>query len=96
MGGAPRNDCAAHEIEEADRAQSSLSARFMRLPLWAARGEVAVTLVHPPVTQTPERGGRAKRMFRCRGRGAIVRLQVSEQTLHSMTADFKEAAGETI
>ena len=72
------------EIEERTGRNISIGAVYATLERLEAKGYVSSSTGHP----TPERGGRAKRMFRVEAAGNRA-LQVSEQTLHSMTADSK-------
>jgi PadR family transcriptional regulator PadR len=72
------------EIEERTGRNISIGAVYATLERLEAKGYVSSSTGDP----TPERGGRAKRMFRVEAAGDRA-LQVSEQTLHSMTADSK-------
>jgi PadR family transcriptional regulator PadR len=72
------------EIEERTGRNISIGAVYATLERLEAKGYVSSSTGDP----TPERGGRAKRMFRVEAAGSRA-LQVSEQTLHSMTADSK-------
>jgi PadR family transcriptional regulator PadR len=72
------------EIEERTGRNISIGAVYATLERLEAKGYVSSSTGDP----TPERGGRAKRMFRVEAAGNRA-LQVSEQTLHSMTADSK-------
>jgi len=72
------------EIEERTGRNISIGAVYATLERLEAKGYVCSSTGDP----TPERGGRAKRMFRVEAAGNRA-LQVSEQTLHSMTADSK-------
>jgi PadR family transcriptional regulator, regulatory protein PadR len=72
------------EIEERTGRNISIGAVYATLDRLEAKGYVSSSTGDP----TPERGGRAKRMFRVQAAGNRA-LQVSEQTLHNMTADSK-------
>ncbi len=72
------------EIEERTGRNISIGAVYATLERLEAKGYVSSSTGDP----TPERGGRAKRMFRLEAAGNRA-LQISEQTLHSMTADLK-------
>lgn len=72
------------EIEERTGRNISIGAVYATLERLEAKGYVSSSTGDP----TPERGGRAKRMFRVEAAGNRA-LQISEQTLHSMTADSK-------
>jgi DNA-binding PadR family transcriptional regulator len=70
------------EIEERTGRNISIGAVYATLERLEAKGYVSSSTGDP----TPERGGRAKRIFRVEAAGNRA-LQVSEQTLRSMTAD---------
>ena len=72
------------EIEQRTGRNISIGAVYATLERLEAKKYVSSSTGDP----TPERGGRAKRMFRVEAAGNRA-LQVSEQTLHSMTADLK-------
>jgi PadR family transcriptional regulator, regulatory protein PadR len=72
------------EIEERTGRNISIGAVYATLERLEAKGYVSSSTGDP----TPERGGRAKRMFRVEAAGNRA-LRVSEQTLHSMAADSK-------
>lgn len=72
------------EIEERTGRNISIGAVYATLERLEAKGYVSSSTGDP----TPERGGRAKRLFRVEAAGNRA-LQISEQTLHSMTADSK-------
>ena len=72
------------EIEERTGRNISIGAAYATLERLEAKGYVSSSTGDP----TPERGGRAKRLFRVEAAGKRA-LQISEQTLHSMTADSK-------
>lgn len=72
------------EIEERTGRNISIGAVYATLERLEAKGYVSSSTGDP----TPERGGRAKRLFRVEAAGKRA-LQISEQTLHSMTADSK-------
>jgi DNA-binding PadR family transcriptional regulator len=72
------------EIEERTGRNISIGAVYATLERLEAKGYVSSSTGDP----TPERGGRAKRMFRVEAAGNRA-LQVSEQTLRSMTVDSK-------
>lgn len=72
------------EIEERTGRNISIGAVYATLERLEAKGYVSSSTGDP----TPERGGRAKRLFRVEAAGKRA-LQISEQTLHSMTAHSK-------
>jgi PadR family transcriptional regulator PadR len=72
------------EIEERTGRNISIGAVYATLERLEAKGYVSSSTGDP----TPERGGRAKRVFRVEAAGNRA-LKVSEQTLHNMTADPK-------
>jgi PadR family transcriptional regulator, regulatory protein PadR len=72
------------EIEERTGRNISIGAVYATLERLEAKGYVGSFTGDP----TPERGGRAKRVFRIEGAGKRA-LQVSEQTIRSMSAGFK-------
>jgi PadR family transcriptional regulator PadR len=78
------------EIEERTGRNISIGAVYATLERLEAKGYVSSIASEP----TPERGGRAKRLFRVETAGNRA-LQVSEQTLRSMTAGL-ESRWETI
>jgi PadR family transcriptional regulator PadR len=69
------------EIEERIGRNISIGAVYATLERLEAKGFVSSFTGEP----TPERGGRAKRMFRLEAAGKRA-LQVSEQTIRNMTA----------
>jgi PadR family transcriptional regulator PadR len=69
------------EIEERTGRNISIGAVYATLERLEAKGYVSSSTGEP----TPERGGRAKRLFRLESAGSRA-LQVSEQTIRSMTA----------
>jgi PadR family transcriptional regulator, regulatory protein PadR len=72
------------EIEERVGRNVSIGAVYATLERLETKGYVSSFTGEP----TPERGGRAKRMFRLEAAGKRA-LQVSEQTIRSMTAGLK-------
>jgi PadR family transcriptional regulator, regulatory protein PadR len=70
-----------HEIEERTGRNISIGAVYATLERLETKGYVSSSIGEP----TPERGGRAKRLFRLQAMGRRA-LQVSEQTIRSMTA----------
>ncbi len=72
------------EIEQRTGRNISIGAVYATLERLEAKGYVSSSTGDP----TPERGGRAKRMFRVEAAGNRA-LQISQQTLNSMTADLK-------
>ncbi len=72
------------EIEERTGRNISIGAVYATLERLEAKRYVSSSTGDP----TPERGGRAKRMFRVEAAGNRA-LQISQQTLNSMTADLK-------
>jgi len=72
------------EIEERTGRNISIGAVYATLERLEAKGYVSSFTGEP----TPERGGRAKRLFRVEAAGKRA-LQVSEQTLRSMTAGLE-------
>ena len=69
------------EIEERTGRNVSIGAVYATLERLETKGYVSSSIGEP----TPERGGRAKRLFRLQAAGRLA-LQVSEQTIRSMTA----------
>ncbi len=86
-----RFDDAAHgmivrrEIEERTGRNISIGAVYATLERLEAKGYVSSFTGEP----TAQRGGRAKRLFRLEAAGKRA-LRISEQTIHSMTADLKD------
>jgi PadR family transcriptional regulator PadR len=72
------------EIEQRTGRNISIGAVYATLERLEAKRYVSSSTGDP----TPERGGRAKRLFRVEAAGNRA-LQISEQTLQSMTADSK-------
>ena len=72
------------EIEERIGRNISIGAVYATLERLEAKGYVSSFTGEP----TPERGGRAKRLFRFETAGKQA-LQVSEQTIRNMTAGLK-------
>jgi PadR family transcriptional regulator, regulatory protein PadR len=72
------------EIEDRTGRNISIGAVYATLERLEAKGYVSSSTGDP----TPERGGRAKRLFRVEAAGKRA-LQISEQTLQSLTADLK-------
>jgi PadR family transcriptional regulator PadR len=72
------------EIEERTDRNISIGAVYATLERLEAKGYVSSVTSEP----TPERGGRAKRLFRVEAAGKRA-LQVSEQTLRSMKAGLE-------
>ena len=72
------------EIEQRTGRNISIGAVYATLERLEAKRYVSSSTGDP----TPERGGKAKRLFRVEAAGNRA-LQISEQTLHSMTADSK-------
>jgi PadR family transcriptional regulator PadR len=72
------------EIEDRTGRNISIGAVYATLERLEAKGYVSSFTGEP----TPERGGRAKRLFRVESAGKRA-LQISEQTIRSMTADLK-------
>ncbi|MFZ0201202.1 MAG: helix-turn-helix transcriptional regulator [Candidatus Sulfotelmatobacter sp.] len=73
------------EIEKRTGRNISIGAVYATLERLEAKGYVSSLTGEP----TPERGGRAKRMFRVETAGKRA-LEVSEQTIRSMTAGLKD------
>ena len=76
------------EIEQRTGRSISIGAVYATLERLEAKGYVSSFRGEP----TPERGGRAKRMFRVEAAGRRA-LQVSEQTIRNMTAGLKDRWG---
>jgi len=72
------------EIEERIGRNISIGAIYATLERLEAKRYVSSTIGEP----TPERGGRAKRLFRVEAAGKRA-LQISEQTIRSMTAGLR-------
>lgn len=73
------------EIEERTGRNISIGAVYATLERLEAKGYVSSFTGAP----TRERGGRAKRMFRVESAGKRA-LQISEQTIRSLSAGLKE------
>jgi len=73
------------EIEERTGRNISIGAVYATLERLEAKGYVSSFTGEP----TAQRGGRAKRLFRVEAAGKRA-LQVSEQTIRSMTAGLKD------
>jgi PadR family transcriptional regulator PadR len=73
------------EIEERTGRNISIGAVYATLERLEAKGYVSSFTGEP----TPQRGGRAKRLFRVEAAGKRA-LEVSEQTIRSMTAGLKD------
>src|SRR5579864_99849 len=76
------------EIEERTGRSISIGAVYATLERLEAKGYVSSFTGEP----TPERGGRAKRLFRVEAAGKRA-LQISEQTFRSMTVGLKSHWG---
>jgi PadR family transcriptional regulator len=91
-----RRDGTAHgmvirrEIEERTGRDISIGAVYATLERLEAKGYVSSFTGEP----THERGGRAKRIFRVEAAGKRA-LQVSEQTIRSLSAGLKQHWGAT-
>jgi DNA-binding PadR family transcriptional regulator len=72
------------EIEERTGRNLSIGAVYATLERLEEKGYVSSFTGDP----TPERGGRAKRLFRVEAAGKRA-LQISNQTIRSMTAGLK-------
>lgn len=72
------------EIEQRTGRNISIGAVYATLERLEAKRYISSSTGDP----TPERGGRAKRMFRVEAAGNRA-LQISQQTLNSMTANSK-------
>jgi len=72
------------EIEERTGRNISIGAVYATLERLEAKEYVSSFTGEP----TPERGGRAKRLFRVEAEGKRA-LQISEQTIRSLTAGLK-------
>lgn len=73
------------EIEERTRRNISIGAVYATLERLETKGYVSSFTGEP----TPERGGRAKRIFRVEAAGKRA-LQISDQTIRSMTTGLKD------
>jgi PadR family transcriptional regulator PadR len=76
------------EIEQRTGRNISIGAVYATLERLEAKGYVSSFTGEP----TPERGGRAKRLFRVDAAGKRA-LQISDQTIRSMSAGLKERWG---
>jgi DNA-binding PadR family transcriptional regulator len=76
------------EIEERTGRNISIGAVYATLERLQAKGYVSSFTGEP----TPERGGRAKRLFRVEAAGERA-LQISKQTIRNMTAGLKDRWG---
>jgi DNA-binding PadR family transcriptional regulator len=73
------------EIEERTGRNISIGAVYATLERLEAKRYISSFIGEP----TPQRGGRAKRLFRVDAAGKRA-LEVSEQTIRSMTAGLKD------
>jgi DNA-binding PadR family transcriptional regulator len=73
------------EIEECTGRNISIGAVYATLERLEAKRYISSFIGEP----TPQRGGRAKRLFRVDAAGKRA-LEVSEQTIRSMTAGLKD------
>ena len=78
------------EIEDRTGRNISIGAVYATLERLEKKGYVSSSTGEP----TPQRGGRAKRLFRIEGSGKRA-LQISEKTILSMTAGLKDHWGTT-
>jgi len=78
------------EIEKRTGRNISIGAVYATLERLETKGYVSSFTGEP----TPERGGRAKRIFRVEAAGKRA-LQISEQTIRSMTAGLRDRWGTT-
>jgi PadR family transcriptional regulator, regulatory protein PadR len=85
LEGAGHGMIVRREIEKRTGRNISIGAVYATLERLEAKAYVSSFTGEP----TPERGGRAKRLFRVESAGKRA-LQVSEQTIRSMTADLKD------
>ena len=76
------------EIEGRTGRNISIGAVYATLERLEAKGYVSSFTGEP----TPERGGRAKRLFRVEAPGKQA-LQISEQTIRSMTTGLQDRSG---
>jgi len=76
------------EIEERTGRNISIGAVYATLERLEEKGYVSSFTGQP----TPERGGRAKRLFRIEAAGKRA-LQISEETIRSMTVGLKDRWG---
>lgn len=76
------------EIEACTGRSISIGAVYATLERLEAKGYVSSRVGEP----TPERGGRAKRLFHVQAAGRKA-LQTSEQTIHNMTSGLKSHWG---
>ena len=76
------------EIEGRTGRNISIGAVYATLERLEAKGYVSSFTGEP----TPQRGGRAKRLFRVEAAGKRA-LQISEQTIRSLTADLEQGWG---
>jgi PadR family transcriptional regulator PadR len=84
VDGTPHGMVVRREIEERTGRNISIGAVYATLERLEAKGYVSSFVGEP----TPERGGRAKRLFRVEAAGKRA-LQISEETIRCMTAGLK-------
>jgi PadR family transcriptional regulator len=77
-----------HEIQARTGRNISIGAVYATLERLEEKGYVSSFTGEP----TPERGGRAKRLFRIEAAGKRA-LQISEETIRSMTVGLKDRWG---
>ena len=77
-----------HEIQARTGRNISIGAVYATLERLEEKGYVSSFTGEP----TPERGGRAKRLFRIEATGKRA-LQISEETIRSMTVGLKDRWG---
>jgi DNA-binding PadR family transcriptional regulator len=90
LGGTAHGGLIRREIEARTTRDLSIGAIYATLERLQRKGYVSSTLSDP----TPERGGRAKRLFHLEVAGKRS-LQVSARTLQSMGSALKPAGGTT-
>jgi PadR family transcriptional regulator PadR len=90
LGGTAHGTLIRREIEMRTTRDLSIGAVYATLDRIERKGYVSSTIGDP----TPERGGRAKRLFHLEAAGKRA-LQISARTLRSMTTGLKAEWGAT-
>lgn len=88
LGGTAHGTLIRREIEARTGRDVSIGAVYATLERLEAKGYVSSKIGEP----TPERGGRAKRLFNLEAAGKRA-LRVSDETLRNMTAGLKSRWG---
>lgn len=90
LDGTAHGTLVRREIEARTGRNVSIGAVYATLERLETKGYISSRTGEP----SPERGGRAKRLFHIEAAGQRA-LQISEQTIRSMTASLKDQRGTT-